>query len=400
MLPAEKTHYRKGLALGMTLAETFSVIVFILLLACALLLRTATASRDEAQVNLAIATEMLHGGDTSYINTDAWRKEVLRLRMELEVVRTQLEQVKEERLRADARAQKARLLLAPAGVDPEGVAQELLERSAELAIVRDSLKHAETQLQSQGAQRDSLKEAATNAERLRQAVGAAVAERDASLAPSQVDSVVAQAARAEQLAQELTDARDAIGSLAARLRDAERLISSDSVVDSMRTEVVRSGIERDSLQIERDSLQTVLAGAEQERDDAMDRAEYREEELRRQGTGIDPPPCWLDADGKPEYIFRVELTDDGMILRKIVPAHRDDDEALEYAQGIEDGREYAPNRFLELTRPIYEAGRRRTVAFGPTGCRFWVRPVDRTGASKAVFRARTDQLGQRFWFHW
>ncbi len=393
MLPAERTYYRKGLALGLTLAETFSIVVFILLLACALLLRTATDSRDEAQeqldeseVDLAIATEMLHHGDTSWVNTDVWFEEARRLRTELGVVRTQLVQVEAERVRADARTQEARLLLESAGVDPEGVAQELLERSADLAAARDSLQRAETRLQSQGAQRDSLEEEATNAERLRQAVGGAVAERDGSLAPSQVDSVVAQAARAEQLAQELTDARDAIGSLAARLREAERLMSSDSVGRS---------------RIERDSLQNVLARAEQERDDAVDRAEYREGELRRfrQGTGIDPPPCWLDADGNPEYIFRVELTNGGMILHR-VPTHRVDDEALWYAQWIEDGREYAPSEFRALTRPIYEAGLRRTVAFGPTGCRFWVQPVDRTGASKDVFRLRERELGQRFWFRW
>ena len=393
MLPAERTYYRKGLALGLTLAETFSIVVFILLLACALLLRTATDSRDEAQeqldeseVDLAIATEMLHDGDTSWVNTDVWFEEARRLRTELGVVRTQLVQVEAERVRADARTREARLLLESAGVDPEGVAQELLERSADLAAARDSLQRAETRLQSQGAQRDSLEEEATNAERLRQAVGGAVAERDRSLAPSQVDSVVAQAARAEQLAQELTDARDAIGSLAARLREAERLMSSDSVGRS---------------RIERDSLQNVLARAEQERDDAVDRAEYREGELRRfrQGTGIDPPPCWLDADGNPEYIFRVELTNGGIILHR-VPTHRVDDEALWYAQWIEDGREYAPSEFRALTRPIYEAGRRRTVAFGPTGCRYWVRPVDRTGASKDVFRLRERQLGQHFWFRW
>ena len=393
MLPAERTHYRKGLALGLTLAETFSIVVFILLLACALLLRTATDSRDEAQeqldeseVDLAIATEMLHHGDTSWVNTDVWFEEARRLRTELGVVRTQLVQVEAERVRADARTREARLLLESAGVDPEGVAQELLERSADLAAARDSLQRAETRLQSQGAQRDSLEEEATNAERLRQAVGGAVAERDGSLAPSQVDSVVAQAARAEQLAEDLTDARDAIGSLAARLREAERLMSSDSVGRS---------------RIERDSLQNVLARAEQERDDAVDRAEYREGELRRfrQGTGIDPPPCWLDADGNPEYIFRVELTNGGMILHR-VPTHRVDDEALWYAQWIEDGREYAPSEFRALTRPIYEAGLRRTVAFGPTGCRYWVRPVDRTGASKDVFRLRERELGRHFWFRW
>ena len=53
MLPAEKTHYRKGLALGMTLAEIFCVVVFVLLLACAVLLVSQGAKLTDARADLA-----------------------------------------------------------------------------------------------------------------------------------------------------------------------------------------------------------------------------------------------------------------------------------------------------------------------------------------------------------
>lgn len=78
MLPAEKKHYRKGLALGLTLAETFSIVVFILLLACAVLLRfeqhrrdTAEARLDTARVDLHITREMLDAETASWGNADA-----------------------------------------------------------------------------------------------------------------------------------------------------------------------------------------------------------------------------------------------------------------------------------------------------------------------------------------
>ena len=388
MLPAEKTHYRKGLALGMTLAETFSVVVFILLLACAALLLALGDARNRAvdeledsQVDLAIAETMLLGGDTSWNNTEAWYEEARRLREELTAAEARADGAEGELAETTARADSAEARLRDiAGADAQEMVRRVAEHAAQLADVQDSLRGAEEQLGRQEARRDSVEMRLTEAERIVESIRSQVA-RHQSLTPAEADSIVADAARADRLSRELEHAREAVLSADARRREVERL-AAGSPADSLRARLQRS---------------------EQDRADAVGRAEYREAEIERltQGRGVDPPPCWMTADRDPQHIFRVELADRGMRLYRIVPdGYANDEAALYAAREIEDGREYSPAEFLRLTEPIYRMGRDRTGAFGEDGCRFWVQPVDRTGESKDVFREREGQLWRRFWLRW
>jgi len=400
MLPAEKTHYRKGLALGMTLAETFCVVVFILLLACAGLLlalrnesqdtraelqdareelKGAQVERDDAQADLAIAETMLLGGDSSWISTDAWYEEARRLRRELTAAEARGDEAEQTLTIAEARADSAEELLRRE-VGSREIANRVVEQAAQLGVVRDSLRQAEEQLGGQEARRDSAEARLAEAEGIVESIGSQVA-RHQSLTPAEAASIVVQANRADSLSRELEDAREAVRSSEARRREVEHLASGGSA----------------------DSLRARLQRSEQDRADAVGRAEYREAEIERltQGRGVDPPPCWMTADRDPQHIFRVELTNRGMQLFRTVPERYANDEAAIYAdREIEYGREYSPAEFLRLTEPIYRMGRRRTDAFGEDGCRFWIQPVDRTGESKAVFRAREGELWQRFWFRW
>lgn len=388
MLPAEKTHYRKGLALGMTLAETFSVVVFILLLACAALLLALGDARNRAvdeledsQVDLAIAETMLLGGDTSWNNTEAWYEEARRLREELTAAEARADGAEGELAETTARADSAEARLRDiAGADAQEMVRRVAEHAAQLADVQDSLRGAEEQLGRQEARRDSVEMRLTEAERIVESIRSQVA-RHQSLTPAEADSIVADAARADRLSRELEHAREAVLSADARRREVERL-AAGSPADSLRARLQRS---------------------EQDRADAVGRAEYREAEIERltQGRGVDPPPCWMTADRDPQHIFRVELADRGMRVYRIVPdGYANDEAALYAAREIEDGREYSPAEFLRLTEPIYRMGLRRTDAFGEDGCRFWVQPVDRTGESKEVFREREGQLWRRFWLRW
>ena len=113
-LPAEKKHYRKGLALGLTIAETFSIIVFILLLACAVLLRFeqiqrdgAEAERDTARVDLLITQEMVRSDSMSWGRADAWFERSRELVREREVERLRAETAERNLASATARAAEA-----------------------------------------------------------------------------------------------------------------------------------------------------------------------------------------------------------------------------------------------------------------------------------------------------
>ena len=404
MLPAERKHYRKGLTLGLTLAETFSIVVFILLLVCAVLLRfeqdqrdTATAQLDTARVDLQITQEMLNTETSSWGNADAWYEYARQLRDTVEALQAQTEVAERERDRARVRAAEADSLLASQGVEGDA-----FDRTARLAAERDSLQQAAAdsaqRLQEATARADSLGGRLAEAERVAEQLREGVAGPN-GMTPEEAEAIVDQAAQAAGLRDSLETARRTIGTLDRELRAArdQMFADPDSLVDSLRADLNDS-------RFREDTLRSRVWDAERERDDAVGRAEYREAQLQqlRAGVGIDPPPCWLDGDGNPEYIFRIELMDAGLRIFKTAPPQRirSDREAARHAAAIEDGRVYAPTEFLRATQPFYATGVSRTEAFGPMGCRFWIRPVDRTGDRKEVFQERQQQLWRRFWFRW
>ena len=404
MLPAEKKYYRKGLTLGLTLAETFSIVVFILLLACAVLLRfeqfqrdSAKAQLDTARVDLRITQEMLGTETSSWGNADAWYEYARQLRDTVEAAQARAVEAERERDRAMLRAAEADSLVAGSGV-----AGDAVDRAVQLAAERDSLREAATEserrLQEATALQESMAARLKAAEQVAEQLADGVAASD-GLTAEEAGEIVEQAAQAAGLRDSLETARRTIGTLDQELRSArEQLLADpDSLIDSL-----RAGL--DESRFREDTLRSRIWDAERERNDAVGRAEYRETQLQqlRRGSGIDPPPCWLDSEGNPEYIFRIELTDRGMRVFKIAPAHRaeSDPEATRYAAVIEDGREYAPAEFLRVTQPFYAEGVSRAEAFGAMGCRFWIRPVDGTGDRKEVFQERQRDLWRRFWFRW
>lgn len=350
MLPAEKTHYRKGLTLGLTLAETFSVVVFVLLLAFALVLRTENDSRveaeeqlGEAETQLARRDQMLNRGDTM---GGSWYRYAQQLN-------DSLEDAQDRAKEAEAELAQARSLL-DARLEPQEV-DSLLEQSAELEIVRDSVERVKNLLEVLEAERDSLINTATEAQRLREIVADAVAEGHDSLTSTQVDSIISQAARAGSLAQELKEAYEAVRYQAAQLRSRDRLLASGSV---------------DSLAREKDRWRS------------------RSDSLERELRGHGPPSCWLDARGNPEHVFRVELTDGGMRLFATIPEHRTTEDEMEFVQRIEEGREYVPEDFRRLTSPFLSAGLRDE-------CKFWVR-IERRTEDAAIFEERIREVRDPF----
>ncbi|MYK67356.1 MAG: hypothetical protein F4022_12900, partial [Gemmatimonadetes bacterium] len=201
MLPAEKKHYRKGLTLGLTLAETFSIVVFILLLACAVLLRfeqfqrdTAEAQRDTARVDLQITREMLSPESSSWGNADAWYEYARQLRDTVETLAERAAAAESERDRAVLRAAEADSLLAD-----NGVGDEVLDRAARLASERDSLQRAasesERRMHEAAALKDSLAERLAEVEQVAEQLGDEVAGRG-GLTAEEAEEIVEQAARA------------------------------------------------------------------------------------------------------------------------------------------------------------------------------------------------------------
>lgn len=399
MLPPEGTFFRRGLALGMTLAETFTIIVFVLLMISAVLLRQAIrardharAERDEVRVETVIAREMLSRGVMSWANTDAWFNEARRLREQRDSALRRVEEAARAVASAEARAQEARAMLEEAD-SYAGVADVVrrLELREEVEQLRDSVARADKRSTDEEARADSLEDRARRAEAISDAVALQVAE-DLQVTPVEAVEKLATAASTMETIRQLDSARRTIAFLDERLGELETA-AGDTSLRAVQDSV---SVLTDTLTAARQRIVT----AERERSDAVGRVESLEAQLRALGTGIDPSPCWLDSDRNPEHIFRVELTDRGMRVFNIAPVDRADDEAMSFAEQLEDGREYTAEEFLRLTRPIYEFGRSRTETFGSLGCRYWVEAIDQTGVRKDIFQARENQLGRHFWYRW
>jgi len=230
MLPAEKKHYRKGLTLGLTLAETFSIVVFILLLACAVLLRfeqyqrdAAQAQLDTARVDLHITREMLGTETSSWGNADAWYEYARQLRDTLAALQARAEEAEKERDTARLRAAEADSLVAGNGVE-----NEVLDRAVRLAAERDSLKEvaaaSERRLRETTALHDSLSKRLATAERITEQLHDAIAATD-GLTPEEAGEIVARAARAPGLRDSLDFARRTIDTLDRELRATRRAMS-------------------------------------------------------------------------------------------------------------------------------------------------------------------------------
>ena len=412
MLPAERTHYRRGLALGMTLAELFSVIVFVLLLIAGFFLNSAAAAREEAEDErdeALVSRDILHGMmvDTtgeSFADADVWIDETLRLREDTLRLRRELDDALErqrqalERLTADSYADTSL-----ASGDERGLRREVAELRVDRDVIRAELEEAQRQVEEAAAEAQAREDAAAEERRLSDAARQLMG-RDGRLSAAEADTITQRAARAALLRDSLDAARLALSERRDELRELRELYAESATIDSLRQELSRWDADVDlesQLRRQTDTAERDRARAERDRDQAVARAEYRERQLDRlrAGGGIDPPPCWSSA-GRPEYAYRVTLTDGGYRMTDIAPSGRwtQDPEAAALASAVEEGTVLTPEGFSTVAMPFYRLGANRTEAGGPRGCRFYVEVEDRTGADKNVYKERMQLLERYFFF--
>ena len=71
------------------------------------------------------------------------------------------------------------------------------------------------------------------------------------------------------------------------------------------------------------------------------------------GRGTDHPSCWYDVDNSVAYLFDVALTDDGFVLREpSAPQHRRRRASLPL-DNVVTGRTLSAEQFLAQTRPVF-----------------------------------------------
>lgn len=118
---------------------------------------------------------------------------------------------------------------------------------------------------------------------------------------------------------------------------------------------------------------------------AVLRAELRETRLERQnlmrrGRGTTFPSCWIDDEGRTQYVFDIAIHDDGIIVRDIAPEGKAEAPVWQQVPQFARDRLISKSAFQAATEPFLRWGKQEE-------CRFFVVLRDETGeASKAIYK--------------
>ena len=337
MMPDRKGAFPQGLVLGLTMAETAILIIFVLLLALAMLLSREADRRQAAEQDLKRFEEIqriLEERDVDAVGL-------------LDRIRTN----RRDRRDADNWRELVRDLgQRMADPSPAAIASRLDD--AREALERDAANRAIGELLDESGL-ESTPETLSDLAAMLQAVAGLTAD----------------------------EVRDAIGVQQ----------GLDDALGDGGGETGRRGIE--DLVTDAERWRAMAGDARGDLVAVLDRANARIAQLEAQvgGRGTDHPSCWYDADNTVAYLFDVALTDEGFVLRLArAPQHRRKRAALPI-DTVLTGRLLSRRQFLEQTRPVFEW----SVA---EDCRFFVRAFDLTAADrKELYKARMRTVESRFY---
>ena len=117
--------------------------------------------------------------------------------------------------------------------------------------------------------------------------------------------------------------------------------------------------------------------------------------LERRVEGIGKPPCWVSPDGRPEYTYKITITDLDFVVE---PIWRQDRAGEIEEIGAPVARETVSYDDEDFSRAMYPF-----LAYGAESdpeCRFFVQVVDDTGPYKDAWQARLAILEGYFYKYW
>lgn len=114
--------------------------------------------------------------------------------------------------------------------------------------------------------------------------------------------------------------------------------------------------------------------------------------LKSSGKGTEKPSCWATESGGIEYIFDIQLTSSGVIVKNNALPHRAEEQAKLPTQNIQYGRTLSSRDFRSQTRPVLDWS-------NANDCRFFVRVYDKTGAAqKTLYKQMLRTVGESFYY--
>jgi len=133
-----------------------------------------------------------------------------------------------------------------------------------------------------------------------------------------------------------------------------------------------------------------LADCERDRLQMQGQLANSQGKLEALGRGTEMPACWASLDGKPEYIWNVDLTTMGVIVHdNALPDHVEDEK--QFVNGVLFNTEIKPEQFLAGTNLIYKWSVDHK-------CRFFVKVFDRTRPDeKAIYKRHLQAVEGHFY---
>ncbi|WP_158933150.1 hypothetical protein [Acidisphaera sp. S103] len=198
--------------------------------------------------------------------------------------------------------------------------------------------------------------------------------------------------------QELDETQSALaGARAAAARQAADLQARLDRISGNRVQMADKAVQEDAMSAmlwqtgapggtDQERLQAVLAQASQTEKTNGDLT-GQNEQMRREiarvkgngGSGL--PYCWTTLDGHPEYMLRVDLHDDNVVVSDISPRPRSGDPAWQLLDAVPRGQTITIATLISEVAPLDRDGTAKK-------CRYAVEAFDGTG--------RTNKIGYKF----
>lgn len=366
----QKRAYRRGLILGLTMAESVILIIFALLLALAAFLIRKDQAIEQMRGQIADATA----------DQQRCAAALAEARALLEHSRQQIADATADQKRCVAALAEARALqekMAAIQALTQG-ANNFDEMFKELVLMqRQAQRTAELEkqvvvlIEKQQALEKAVQRVETApvggqtlAEKLEHLVERAILWEQLAKSLPQSDSPA--------MLRELEQRLAALMKLEAALSAAVPGVEPAEAVRSITNELQASRAQMTNMQGQMANLRRRLEGA---------------------GKGTEKPACWATPDGRPEYIFDVTLQSGGVTMRDNALPHRAEEQRQLPLGSFGFNREVSLNQFRAAAQPLREWSRQHE-------CMFFVRIQDQTGPSqKAVYKQKLRTVGEYFYYY-
>lgn len=196
---------------------------------------------------------------------------------------------------------------------------------------------------------------------------------------------------AEQLAKVRQDTIISLQKKQKQFAEVQKWLPEGKSIEEVQRELVVISDTRQQLEEFREAAQEHGFSPEPEvvRDALETAREY--EDLISAGKGTEVPSCWVRNDESIEYIYDINFTPKGLIVRETDLPHRKEERRALKLQNIVLNQEISEASFLSATSNLFEWSISKK-------CRFFVRVFDSTGPTeKSVYQSRLKTVEAHFY---